>query len=227
MRRIGATLGGLAALAAVLIVPLGGGGRPLPLHAPLAATATLTGIVHDGGGVRLVRVDPASLRVTRRSALVPFYDGWVRSPGGKLLAVSTYPNETRPISTLRFANPATLRWVRRGVRLDGSFRAGIWPSAGTLLALVDVVTDRCCAPRAVLETVDTVAKKVVARRTIEGRVSAVARSADGLVLLLAPSDGIGPARLVAVPAKPVSIVATKPPLNVSRTESTVRLSVAL
>ncbi len=198
MRRIGATLGGLAALAAVLVLPLGGGGRPLPLHAPLAATATLTGIVHEAAGVRLARVDPASLKVTRRSVLVHFYDGWVRSPSGKLLAVSTYPNETRPISTLRFASPATLRWVRRGVRLDGSFRAAIWPSAGTLLALVDVVTDRCCAPRAVLETVDTVAKKVVARRTIEGRVSAVARSADGLVLLLAPSDGIGPARLAAV-----------------------------
>src|SRR5436190_8788674 len=198
MRRIGVTLGGFAALAAVLVVPLGGQGRPLPLHAPIAATASLTGIVNDAAGARLARVDPNTFRVTRRSALVGYYDGWVRSPGGKLLAVSTYASELNPISTLRFASAATLRWARHGVRLDGSFRAATWPAAGRLVALVEVVDAGCCSSHFELETVDTVAKKVVARRTLEGTVFSVARSADGLVLLVAPRDDIGTARLVAV-----------------------------
>jgi hypothetical protein len=198
MRRLRVTLVGCAALAAAFMLPLGGGGRPLPLHAPLAATAALTGIVNDAGGARLARVDPATFRVTRRSGLAGYYDGWVRSPSGKLLAVSTYASQAHPISTLRFANPATLRWARHGVRLDGTFWIAAWPSPERLLALVEIGEAGSAGDDFVVETVDTVAKKVVSRRTIDGTVSATARSRDGLVLLMAPKGGIGPAKLLVV-----------------------------
>jgi len=198
MRRLGVTLVGCAALAAAFMLPLGGGGRPLPLHAPLAATAALTGILNDAAGARIVRVDPATLRVTRRSGRAGYYDGWVRSPSGKLLAVSTYASQAHPISTLRFASAATLRWARRGVRLEGTFWIAAWPTPERLLALVEVGEAGAARDHFVMETVDTVAKKVVARRTLEGAVSATARSSDGLVLLMAPQGGVGPARLVVV-----------------------------
>jgi hypothetical protein len=180
----------------LLALPGGVGERPLPLRSESPATAALMGLVGDEQGSRLVQVDPSTLATVHASARVGYYDGWVRSPDGKLLVVATHsPRDTgAQVSTIRFVNTGTLKFVRTGVRLDGFFRAALWPSLGRLLAL----TGSCCNSDLELATVDTVAKRVVARRTIPGVVLDIVRSADGLVLLAAPPNEIGPARLVAV-----------------------------
>ena len=63
-----------------------------------------------------------------------------------LLAIATHLYNSSGIprpSTLRFVNPATLRWVRQGVLLDGSFRTALWPTPQTILALTAAF---CCTP---------------------------------------------------------------------------------
>lgn len=185
---------GLAGVLALLVLaPLGSSERPLPLRAPEAATAALLGFVGGSEGSRLVAVDPQTLAVTRRSALVGYDEGWVRSPDATLVAVATQRvGRQSSASTLRFASTATLRWARRGVTLGGFMSTALWPTQRTLFALVGDPLQ--------LQTVDTVAKTVVASRPLQGSVLATARSADGLVLLLAPADAIGPVRVAVVGA---------------------------
>lgn len=185
---------GLAGLLALLaLAPLGSSERPLPLRAPQAATPALLGFVRGRDGSRLVAVAPKTLAVTRRSGLAGYDEGWVRSPDGKLVAVATQRVGRQSwASTLRFANTATLGWARRSVTLGGFMSTALWPSRRTLLAVV--------GDPPLLQTVDTVAKKVVASRPLEGSVLAAARSTNGLVLLLTPADAIGPVRVAVVGA---------------------------
>jgi len=183
-----------AAVAAV-VVAAQGGGRPLPLRSPAPVTPRLLAMVSAPGGSRLAQVDPATFAVQRASPAVGWYDGWVALPDGKLLALATHADGTdASISVLRFATAATLGFARQGVRLDGYFLAAIWPRGRILYAL----TGDCCDASLTLDTVDTVAKKVVARTNIDGPALDVARSADGLVLLAAPDNAIGPARMTAI-----------------------------
>jgi hypothetical protein len=194
VRRIRAVLGG-SVLAALLALPGGAGNRPLPLRSQPSATASLTALVGEARGSRVVQLDPATFATLRSSARVGYYDGWVRSPDGKLLAVATHRDGVAAqTSTIRFVNASTLKFVRKGVALDGYFRAALWPSPGRLVALAG----DCCNSGVVLTAIDTVAKRITARRTIEGAVLDVERSRDGLVLLAAPPGGIGPARVVTV-----------------------------
>src|SRR5207248_4269322 len=115
---------------------------------PPAATTPLTAFVTERDGASLAQVDPATLAVVRRSVRIGYWDAWVRSPDGKVLAVATHPASTYD-STLRFANPSTLRWARRGVRLGGVLRTALWTRLGTLLALVVC----SCGPSLTLETI--------------------------------------------------------------------------
>ena len=186
---------GLLGVAALLLVPVGAtGDRPLPLEAPVAATAPLTAIAYRGNGFRLAQVDDATLALGRASDHVAGYaGGWLRAPGGALLAVAV-GTTTPPGSTLRFVRPATLEWRPGGVPLDGFFRSGLWPAAGRLVAVVDGAT------RATAETVDVAAQAVVARRPLAGIVVWAERSSQGLVVLLQPARKIGPAWLAAIAA---------------------------
>lgn len=90
-----------------------------------------------------------------------------------------------------------MRWVKQGVQLNGSFRAALWPTPLTILALTDRL---CCTLDLTLATVDAAAKKVVARQTVEGPVSAIGRANDALVLLGYRQGEIGPARLTVIGA---------------------------
>lgn len=194
MRRVGVGTLCCAAAAAVAVAAQGGG-RPLPLRSLPPVTSRLLAMVPAPGGSRLAQVDPATFAVQRASPLVGWYDGWVASPDGKLLALATHADGTdASISILRFATAATLGFARQGVRLDGYFLAAIWPRGRTLYALAG----DCCDAGLTLDTVDTATKKVVARTTIDGPALDVARSSDGLVLLAAPDNAIGPARLIAI-----------------------------
>jgi hypothetical protein len=188
---------GIAAAAVAAGVALGvptPSPRPLPLHAPAAATPPLLALASGERGSLLERLDPATFTVRVRSARVGWWNAWTASPDRRLLAVAVSPPGSKGDSSmLRFANEVTLRWVRRGVALDGWTIALAWPRPGTVQALVG-------GGSLLLDTVDAVAKKVVARTTIPGLEAAVARSADGLVLLGVADNEIGPATLRVIDA---------------------------
>jgi hypothetical protein len=195
MRRFRIAFGGSLAVAAITVVPWGGGGRPLPLHAPEAATSPLLAIAFDQHGSKLEELDPSTFTAIRASAPVGWYDGWVVSPDRTLLGVATHADSSYArFSTIRFANSSTLRWVRRGVRLDGYLRGAIWPRAGTIYALAADWGGAWLT----LDTIDTVAKKIVARTTIVSQVTTVAHSVDGLVLLGQNVNAIAPATVTVV-----------------------------
>ncbi|HJQ74419.1 MAG TPA: hypothetical protein VJ814_06005 [Gaiellaceae bacterium] len=201
MRRLALVTGGCLAAAAAVAVTLAAGSSPsrsLPLRSPAKATSSLSAVVSDQFGSRLERIDPATFAALHASSRVAWQDGWVRSPGGKLLAVSTNPQSSNvSFSTLHFASASSLRWQGHGIRLHGYFQAAIWPRRGTLYALVG----NCCGPGLTLERIDTAARKIVARTGIPGPVLEIERSATGLVLLEGGEyNEIAPARLLAIGA---------------------------
>jgi hypothetical protein len=195
MRRIGA-LGALA----VALLPFGGTDeRPLPLHSPESALPALTALVWETSGSRLVRLDSSTFAPLKSSSRIGFYDGWVRSPDGKQVAVATHPYNTSREwpSTLRFADARTLKWSPRRIPLGGAFRGALWPNPGTLLALT---TNDCCTLDLTLATIDVRAGAVRARQTVAGPVGTIARGTDSLVLLSHDRDAISPVRLTVVGA---------------------------
>lgn len=187
-----------SAVAAVLIgaASPGGGDSPLPLRAPAPPTAQPLALAGDGTGSVLEQLDPATLSPLRRSArLAGGASGWTVSPEHRLLAIDTYPSSSDgSTSTLRFANAATLRWVRRGIRLDGYFVAASWPAESRLYALTGASSGSGLS----LQTVDTVAKKIVAHKAIPGTAASVAHTEGGLVVLGEPANAVAPASLVVV-----------------------------
>lgn len=181
----------------IAALPLGTSPPALPLRTPPAATTPLLAVASTGRGSRLEQLDPSSFRPLRASAQVGWYDGWVISPDRTMLALATHSDVSNAdVSTLRFATVSTLRWVRRGVRLDGYFRGAIWPRTGTLYALVG----DCCGAGGSLDTIDTVGKRIVSRTPIAGQIAAVTRSADGLVALTESDNAVAPATVVVVGA---------------------------
>lgn len=190
MRRIGALVG--ASL--LVLLPLGRSGvvRPLPLRGPQAVTAALLGIVPDESV--LGRLDPATLAVTAHSARLGAPGAWVASPDRRLLAFGIGNGSDNERTMLRFANAQTLRLVRRGVALDGWLQAALWRTPARLVALVS------SASNVTVETIDTVTKTVVGRRSLGGIAGPVARLRDGLVVLVEQPNEIAAASLAVVDA---------------------------
>ena len=188
---------GFAGCAAVVLIAAWPSATPpqLPLVVPAAATTPLLAVASTGNGSRIEQLDPATFTALRVSATVGWYDGWVASPDRALLALATHSDSSNSdLSTIRFANASTLKWVRRGVQLDGYLMGAIWPRAGTLYALAS----NCCGSGGTLDTVDTVGKRIVARTTIRGQIVTVARSADGLVYLSTADNALAPATLAVI-----------------------------
>jgi hypothetical protein len=168
-----------------------------------ASRAPLLALVPELGA--LARIDPRSLRPLpgRRidagsGGCVPRSGGqacfmvppWTRSPDGSRLAVAR--NRRRTIHSLRLVDVKRLR-VNADLRLAGG-PVGLlaWLAPRRLLAVQEV----CCAGRQRLLAVDASSGKVVVRRGLRGAVLRVARTAKALLLLVAPANAIGPARLV-------------------------------
>ena len=160
--------------------------------------APLYGLVENGGSAALVRVDPSTLQATgTRLALGGFFHGWSFSPGRARLVVGSGDTATlgRP-AALRFVDVGRLRREGDVVLAGETGRiAGTAWSGGRVLALV--VGERT----AHLVAVDPDSRRVVGRVTLEGTVRSGAATAGGLVLLLAPQERIGPARLAVVDSK--------------------------
>jgi hypothetical protein len=197
MRRLALLIGCSVAVAAVVVALAAGRNhwRPLlPLRVPARATPSLTAVLSDDSGSRLAQIDPATFARLRASARMTYYEGWVRSPDGRLLAVSTNPDSNDvSYSTLHFATVSSLRRQGRGLRLNGYFDAAIWPRPSVLYALVGDYIGRGLT----LDKIDVAARKVVAQTSLQGPVLDIERSANGLVVLEGgKNNAIGPARLL-------------------------------
>jgi hypothetical protein len=171
--------------------------------AAAAPRAPLLGFVLERGA--LARIDARTLRPlpgrrieTGSGGCVPRSGGqacfalpaWTRSPGGSRIAVAR--NGRRAAHSLRLVDVKPLR-VSADLRLAGG-PVGLlaWLVPRRLLAVQEV----CCAERQRLLAIDSSSGEVLARRALRGTALRVARTARVLVLLVAPANAIGPARLV-------------------------------
>ncbi len=165
-----------------------------PAPAPL-------GMVGSPGPLRLVRLDPSHLRplpgpgvrvgsggcASRLGgSLCWTVPAWSFSPGGTRLAVAAEGHE------LRVVNVRRLRLALR-LPLEGGAVGGLaWLAPPRLLA----VQEEAGSGRQRLLTVDLTGGRVTATQPLGGSVVDMALAGRRLVLLIAPAQKIGPARLV-------------------------------
>ncbi len=158
----------------------------------------LFGLVNGDGQAALTHVDLLNLQPTGvRIPLGVFSRAWSFSADRTRLVVASSHNST-------LGRPSALRFVDLGrMRRDGDLVlagetdriAGTAWTGGRVLALV--VGERT----AHVVAVDPDARRVVGRVALDGTVLGGAATAGGLVLLLAPRERIGPARLAVVDSK--------------------------
>jgi hypothetical protein len=185
----------VAALALALGVG-GGGGTPPVETPPTPVPEGVLGIFwnEDRGGGELARLDPLTLKpVAPRLELVSANATADFSPDyGRLALVYPQPTIVQIVDV-------------RALKSLGSFDLGIegWVTyvaweRGSLFAVVEDERDGGGA----VVTSDPVGRRVLERHRISGTILHAKRGASGqVVLLVAPSEGIGPLRLTVVGAK--------------------------
>jgi len=167
-------------------------------------SAQLLGMVGEGQPLRLVPIDPQTLRPLAGKGTEVGSGGcasreggeacwtvppWSFSPDGTLLAVAR--NERTALRSVRLVDVEHLR-VTRDLRLgSGAIGALAWLARGRLLALEEV----CCSERQRLLAIDVATGRIAARGALGGSVLRVDRTAEKLVMLITPAGSIGPARL--------------------------------
>lgn len=164
----------------------------------------LLGIVDHstyGGNGSLVRFDPVTLRPLSggRVALGSFQDGWSFSPDRRELVLGfANPSCVGGSTALRFVDTARMRLLGDVPLLpNGRVEATDWLDATHMLAVVQA--SDCISEKGVIVFgLDAATRTVSSRTLIPGQVVAVAGARDALVLLLAPRNRIGPARLAVV-----------------------------
>jgi hypothetical protein len=142
------------------------------------------------GSSRLFLVDPVSLRpLAGKSLRLNFNWGdFARSPDGSLLALSRNDR-----AELRFVRLGNLRFAGAMKFLGQFVRPVAWFSPRLLLTVLDAPSPQAIA-------VDPTSRKVLWRRSIDGTLQTIERSTQGLVMLVAPGERIGPATLVTIGA---------------------------
>lgn len=175
------------------------GAPSAPATAPAPSLSQLLGFVDS----RLVRVDSATLLPLQGKGLAVGSGGcaprsggtacwtnpaWTTSPNGKELAVAR--NES---SSLAVVGATSLRVTMRMKFEGGSIGALTWPAPTRVVAIQETAGER---QRVV--AFDLKAKRIVARRALNGTVTRLERTPRGLVLLLAPAETIGEARIALV-----------------------------
>jgi hypothetical protein len=184
-----AALVAIAVLAAEMLrsgesVRGGIGDRPPPLLA----------IADDGGDRRLLRLDPSSLRPLPRSVrLDEPAQGYAWDPARmRAVVVSAGAAALRLLDLQRMR---TLGTIRVGAR--GELAAVGWPRSDRIWLVL--APARCCARgTTTVVIVDTIRRRVIARRRLAARLARVTETPDGPVLLLAPPSGIGLAEVATV-----------------------------
>jgi hypothetical protein len=156
---------------------------------PAARPAALLGVTD---GRELVRVSPMSLRPLpgRRLRLARPLEAWALSPDERRLAAVTDGS-----SVLQLIDAEGMREVGRVRTLARGSRATvIWPQRDRVWIVL------AASGATTVVTVDPVAQRVISLRRLTGGVVRAAESPAGPVLLLAPTNVIGPTRLVTVDA---------------------------
>ena len=187
----------MGALVLGLLVGAGPTARPLGLAGPKWPTKALVGVVYrDGEGTSLTRLDEG-LNAYGRRVRVGELDAWTLSPQGGIAALSTHPFESRGTQdSIRFVALGTLRLVPRTIPLGGSAVAMLWANPHRIVALVQ----GCCTNTVSIAVVDPGARRIVSSAPLAGDTAAWTRAGDRLVVLVTPTNAIGPAQLVVVDA---------------------------
>jgi hypothetical protein len=164
---------------------------PLVLDAP--TPAPLLGFAPAGGYEQsLVRLDPQTLaRSGRRFVATGDQNfGWSFSPDRSRLVLGSTSGTLQLVDTRKLRS---LGYVDTGVY--ELVQATQWVGSRQVVAAVAA----CCGLGPMtLVAVNTVKRKVVARRQLSGSIQAAAHVPKGLVLLLGPNVGVGPSRLAVV-----------------------------
>jgi hypothetical protein len=153
-------------------------------------------VYRDGGGNSLVRLDE-ELHAYGSDLRVGYLDAWTLSPQGDIVALSTHPGDSGLAQdVLRFVAVRSLKLVRRTIPLKGSALAMLWANPHRIVALVQ----SCCSNSVSIAVVDPGARRIVSSAPIAGDAAVWTRAGDRLLVLVTPTNTIGPAQLVVVDA---------------------------
>jgi hypothetical protein len=136
----------------------------------------------------LAEVDPRTLAVGRSMA-GPWGSSWAFSPDGRRLALGGGEGAVGFVDLTRMRR---LGGLRSGGQ--GSVVALAWPSRNRLLAVEEWWGD--VVRRAWLLVIDPLRGRLLERRALEGAADEVEEANGRIVTVIAPSEEIGPARLV-------------------------------
>jgi hypothetical protein len=194
----------LAGTATLGLIRSGSGPSAPPAVRAGAPYPPLLGIVGKGRARELARIDPDTLKPHRgrrvdvgSQACAPssggqacwFVPAWSFAPNRPLLAVARHQHGIS--RSLRIVDVPRMRVSADVPLAGGAVGALAWLAPERLLAVQEI----CCAQRQRLVVVDLAGHRVAGRRPLAGTVQRVARTPRDLVLLVAPANEIGPARL--------------------------------
>jgi hypothetical protein len=166
---------------------------PAPSGRPAAGLVGAVGT--DAGSIFLARLDPTTLQPLAgpRVKLEVNMVGWSVSPDESMAVVGD-GNGNGLVQMVDLGAMRSLGTVKIGVGASTDASAWLGPRR------VAVVSGDLTSTAGTLGVVilDPVARRVLARRTVRGQVSAVGHLPGGLALLLTPYEGIGPVRLAVI-----------------------------
>jgi hypothetical protein len=207
----------LGALALALMVAVGSGRSDAAATQPTSAVlgfvaAHGSSVLGGQQSVALERFDPTTLQKVAGTRIdvgsggcAPRQGGqecwgtpaWAYSPDHTMLALAR--NDGLGVRSLRLVDTGHMR-VAADIPLTGGPVGGVaWLTRGRVLALQEV----CCSERQRALVVDLAHRRVQARYDLGGSVLRVVHASGDLVLLLAPAQAIGTARLAVVDGRGV------------------------
>jgi hypothetical protein len=178
---------GLAAVLAVGIASPTGNGGPERTRAHRSMPTTVLAMRSGRSGGELLRLDSRTLAPAdrKRVALGQGPGGWARSPDGTRLAIGV----PRALG-LRIVDLTRMRAIGDVKTRNGEILAAAWLTPRRIVGVEATG----------LFVVDPLSRKLVQAAPLDGHPVGVGRTADALVLLLAPTDEVGAARLAVVDA---------------------------
>src|SRR6187200_2951149 len=196
--RFGLVVVALALAGVVAACSVGGGDREAgPTFSPAPRGAVLGIVWQEDDSTLLRRFSRTSLAPSSQAVKLGHNGGaWSFSPDESLVALAgAAPLEIRIVDVARMHLDKVLSLPRDFARPpeEPAVTSLAWPTERRILALVE-----WGAWRHALVVIDPFERRIVSREAIEGTLLALARTQEGLALLLAPIGRIGPARLLLV-----------------------------
>ena len=195
--RFGLAVVALALAGVVAACSAGGDQDAGPTSSP-APRGTVLGVVwQEDDSTLLRRFSPTSLAPSSQAVKLGHNGGaWSFSPDESLVALAgAAPLEIRIVDIGQMRLDKVLPLPRDFARPpeEPAVTSLAWPTERRILALVE-----WGAWNHALVVIDPFERRIVSREAIEGTLVALARTQEGLALLLAPIGRIGPARLLLV-----------------------------